>query len=254
MIKTNIRKTLVLCSVIILSACSSSDKDDIAKVPDSSPLAIYNTAKESLTNGNYSRAGELLATLDSRYPFGPLSHQVQLDLIYAYYKSGKEDQAVATIDRFVRLNPNHSDVDYALYMRGLVNQQLEDNTFQSMFGIERSDRDPTKTREAFADFKRLIEEYPESKYVSDARQRMVYLKNRLAKYELMIASYYLKRDAYIAAANRGKYVVEFYPDSSEVQNALELMVFCYEELGMQTLKDNTLKVLKQNFPSSDALN
>ena len=212
--------------------------------------ALYQDAKEKMRQGNFNAATATLSALDSRFPFGPLSHQVQLDLIYSYYKTGKVDQAIATIDRFTRLNPNHSDVDYAIYMRGLTNMDSDNNLFQDLVGIDRSDRDPTHSREAFEDFRRLIQKYPDSKYAADAQKRMLFIKSRLAKYEIAIARFYMRREAYVAAANRGRYVLEYYSDTDHVQEALEIMVECYDQLKLDDLKNNTMKTLKLNYPNS----
>ncbi|WP_416307583.1 outer membrane protein assembly factor BamD [Neptunicella sp. SCSIO 80796] len=235
--------------LIGLSGCSSSPEEDVM-LKNQSPEALYAQAKERMQLGNFNGATETLSALDSRYPFGPFSHQVQLDLIYTYYKTGKTDQAIATIDRFTRLNPNHSDVDYAYYMRGLVNMDVDKNLFQDLVGIDRSDRDPSHSRQAFEDFRTLIEKFPDSKYVADARQRMVYIKSQLAKHEIAIARYYMKRAAYVAAANRGQYVLEYYSDTPQLQEALEIMVECYDQLDLAELKDHALKTLKLNFPDS----
>jgi len=240
-----------ISSVLTLTGCSSSDTEERVVVANQGAQVLYDNAKQQMDNGNFSGAATTLSSLDSRYPFGPLSHQVQLDLIYSYYKSGKPDQTLATIDRFIRLNPNHSDVDYAYYMRGLTNMESDNNLFQELLNIDRSDRDPTRSREAFDDFRGLIERYPNSKYSADARKRMLYIKNRLAGYEISIARFYMRREAFVAAANRGKYVLEHYPDSDKVQQALEIMVACYDQLQLTELKDNVIKTLRLNYPDSD---
>ena len=240
-----------LSSVLALTACSSSDSEEQVVVANIGAQGLYDDAKQQLDSGNFAGASATLSALDSRYPFGPLSHQVQLDLIYSYYKSGKTEQTLATIDRFTRLNPNHSDVDYAYYMRGLTNMESDNNLFQDLFNIDRSDRDPTRSREAFDDFRRLIERYPDSKYAADARKRMLFIKNRLAGYEIAIARFYMRREAFVAAANRGRYVLEHYPDSDQVQQALEIMVACYEQLQLDDLRQNAIKTLKLNYPDSD---
>ncbi|UAA39957.1 outer membrane protein assembly factor BamD [Paraneptunicella aestuarii] len=244
----------ILIILPILTACSSSPDDEDIVIANKGAEALYEDAKRSMEVGNFSQAAATLSALDSRYPFGPLSHQVQLDLIYAYYKSNKTDECLATIDRFIRLNPNHSDVDYAIYMRGLVNMGSDSNFFQDIVGIDRSDRDATQARQAFNDFKGLIEKYPNSRYAADSRKRMGHIKNRLAKYELAVARYYMKRDAYVAAANRGQYVVEQFSDTGHVQEALEIMVECYEQMGLQDLKNNALQTLRLNFPESSYVN
>jgi outer membrane protein assembly factor BamD len=242
---------LSLSTVVLLSACSTTDEDKIAQVKLQGPEASYQEAKQAIVNGNFKGAAEMLSALDSRYPFGALSLQIQLDLIYAYYKSGDSEQALATIDRFIRLNPNHKDVDYAYFMRGLTNMESESNLFHDLLNIDRSDRDPSRSKEAFNDFRRLIDKFPDSKYAKDAKQRMVFIKERLAKYEIAIARFYMRREAYVAAANRGQYVLEYYPDTNQVQPALEIMVAAYDQLGLDELKQNALKILKLNYPNSE---
>lgn len=231
----------------LLAGCSSSDKD---KVPDLPAEKLYQQAQDKLNDSNYASALELLEALDSRYPFGPYSSQVQLDLIYAYYKNGDTVHALANIDRFLRLNPTHKDVDYVYYMRGLTNMQADSNTFHRIFRIDRSDRDPSYARQAFRDFKTLITKYPDSEYLADARARMVSLKNQLSKYDLAVADFYWRRGAWIAAANRGKDIVENYSDTQAVEPALEIMVKSYDKLNMTDLADHARQTLAANFPSN----
>lgn len=250
-INKSVKNWTFVVAAILLGGCSSSPDDQEIVLANRGAQALYEDAKQSMEIGNFNGAATILSALDSRYPFGPLSHQVQLDLIYSYYKTGKSDQTLATIDRFIRLNPNHSDVDYAIYMRGLTNMDSDSNLFQDLAGIDRSDRDPSKSREAFSDFRRLIEKYPNSKYAADSRKRMVFIKNRLAKYEIAVARFYMRRQAYVAAANRGRYVLEYYPDSSQIQAALEIMVECYDQLELDDLKNNALKTLRLNYPDSN---
>ena len=242
---------LLISVLLAVTGCSSSSKEDQVMNANLGAQALYDKARQSMANGNFAAAADSLSALDSRFPFGPLSHQVQLDLVYSYYKSGKIDQTLATIDRFIRLNPNHADVDYAFYMRGLTNMEADNNLFQELVGIDTTDRDPSKSKQAFEDFRRLIQQYQDSKYAADARQRMVFIKNRLASYEISIARFYMRREAFIAAANRGRYVLEYYPDSDQVQQALEIMVSCYDQLELTELRDNAMKTLKLNFPDSE---
>ena len=242
---------LSLVGLFVLGGCSSAPNEELQAVELKGPQAIYASAKAAMKNGSFGGAAQILSDLDSRYPFGELSHQVQLDLIYSYYKSGDSAQALATIDRFLRLNPNHKDVDYAYFMRGLTNMESDDNLFQTLLNIDRSDRDPSASREAFNDFRQLLNKYPESKYATDAQKRMVFIKTRLAKYEIAIARFYMRREAYVAAANRGQYVLEYYPDTVMVQEALEIMVSCYDQLGLEQLKQNAIKILKLNYPESE---
>ncbi|TBX21015.1 outer membrane protein assembly factor BamD [Pseudobowmanella zhangzhouensis] len=246
----NLTRITLISTIALLTACSSSPDKDEPLLKNAGPQTLYTKAKEQLTTGNYNAAVETLSALDSRFPFGPLSHQVQLDLIFAYYKTGKTDQAIATIDRFIRLNPNHSDVDFALHMRGLVNLDADKNLFQEMLGIDRSDRDPSYARQAFEDFRSLIEKFPNSRYAADAKQRMVAIKDRLARYEIEIARFYMERQAWVAAANRGQYVVEYYSDTPHVKDALQIMIECYDQLGLDELKQNARTTLLLNFPDA----
>lgn len=243
----------VLALVLALTGCSSSDVD-IDKVPDRSAQSLFTDAREALDNGLYQQAIQLLSAIDSRFPFGPISHQVQLDLLFAYYKTGNPEQGIALADRFLRLNPTHPNVDYVYYMRALINLATEENLFQDMAGIDRSDRDPTASREAFNDLRKIVDNYPDSKYSADARQRMLAIKSRLAKYELAAVEFYMKRKAYVSAANRARYIVEYFAPSAEVEQALELMITCYDELGLDELKINAKKVLAANYPNNSLIN
>ncbi|WP_206485259.1 outer membrane protein assembly factor BamD [Thalassotalea sp. G2M2-11] len=243
-------KTLFLALILTIVGCSSSDDTEVDKVPDKSAQALFTDAREALDSGLYKKAIQILSAIDSRFPYGPISHQVQLDLIYSYYKSGDSAQGIALADRFLRLNPNHANIDYVYYMRALMNISTEENLFQDLAGIDRSDRDPTASREAFNDLKTIINEYPQSKYAADARKRMLDIKSRLAKYELAVARFYLKREAYASAANRGRYIVKYYNPSLEVEQALEIMIECYDKMGLDDLKSNAMQVLAANYPNN----
>lgn len=169
-------------SLLGLGACSSApDQEDIQRVPNKSAQALYEDAKQTLDSGLYARAIELLSAIDSRYPFGPLSKQVQMDLVYAHYQAGNTEQALATIDRFIRLNPNHKDLDYMYYMRGLVNIKADKNAFQEYFGVDRADRDANRTRVAFTDLSTLLKRFPNSVYAPEAKKRLVWLLNKMAR-------------------------------------------------------------------------
>ncbi|MDP5137526.1 outer membrane protein assembly factor BamD [Rheinheimera baltica] len=240
---------LISMLALTLTACAGKPKD----VPNSTQTAqtMYQQAKEVLDKGLYNRAIEMLSAVENRYPFGPLARQIQLDLIYAYYKAGDVQKALASIDRFIRLNPNHPELDYVYYMRGLSNLQADENALHDAMGINRADRDLASTRQAFDDFKIMISSFPQSKYAAEAKKRMLSIKDTLAQHELLIADYYMRRGAYLAAANRGKYIVEFYRDSVLVEQALEVMVESYDKLGLTKLKEDTYQVLKLNFPQNN---
>jgi len=244
---------MCLALAISIVGCSSSE-NEIDKVPDKSAQALFTDARQALDSGLYKKAIQLLSAIDSRFPYGPISHQVQLDLLYAYYKSGDAAQGIALADRFIRLNPTHQNIDYVYYMKALINIDTETNLFQDLAGIDRSDRDPTASRDAFNDLKKIITNYPDSKYAADAQLRMKSIKSRLAKYELAIARFYLKREAYASAANRGRYVVEYFAPSPEVEEALVIMITCYDKMGLTDLMNNAKQVLAANYPNNPAIN
>lgn len=250
--KLSKRALAAVFTASLLSACSSGpEQTEIERVPNKSAQALYQDARETLDQGLYARAIELLTAIDSRYPFGPFSKQVQMDLVFAHYQTGNTEQALATIDRFIRLNPNHKDLDYMYYMRGLVNIKADENAFQEYFGIDRADRDANRTRVAFTDLSTLVNNYPDSKYAPEAKRRMAWLLNRMARNELKVADYYYEREAYLAAANRGKYVVEHFSQSSYLIPALELMVDSYEKLGLEDLAANARATLALNEAARD---
>jgi len=234
---------------IFIAGCSSK-KSSKPKVADKPPVELYQDAALALESANFEKASEVLEALDSRYPFGPHSDQVQLELIYAYYKRGEMALALANIDKFIRLNPTHKDLDYVYYMRGLTNLTVDDQFFQNLFGIDRFNRDQSYSQRAFKDFNQVLKYYPNSEFAKDARQRMIYIKDRVARYEISIAEWYIKREAYIAAINRSKIVLNNYPDTNSVSAALEIMIQAYDELGLEQPKQNALAVLKLNFPDN----
>ena len=227
---------------LALAGCSSS-KD---QVPDSPPSELYATAQQKLQDGNFKGAITQLEALDNRYPFGPYAQQVQLDLIYAYYKNADLPMAQAAIDRFMRLNPTHPNIDYVLYMKGLTDMALDDSALQGFFGIDRSDRDPEHARAAFRDFSQLLRNWPSSQYATDARKRLVYLKDRLAKYELSVAQFYTKREAYVAVVNRVEQMLKDYPDTQATRTALPLMENAYRKLQLTAQADKVAKIIAAN--------
>ncbi|MBF8999179.1 MULTISPECIES: outer membrane protein assembly factor BamD [Vibrio] len=231
-----------LLAVTLLFGCSSSKK----VVPDVPPSQLYSESQESLQSGNWETAISKLEALDSRYPFGAYSEQVQLNLIYAYYKSDDLAMASAAIERFIRLNPTHPQMDWVLYMRGLTYMAQDSNFMQSLFGIDRSDRDPEPAKSAFADFKKLLERYPNSLYAKDAEKRMFALKNRLADYDLATADFYLRREAWIAAINRCQEIQKTYPDTEAARKSLEIEAKAYKKLGLTKAVQRTEKLIQLN--------
>jgi outer membrane protein assembly factor BamD len=210
---------------------------------------LYGTAKANLDDGNYTKAIELFEKLEARFPYGPYAQQAQLDVAYAYYKDNEPISAVAACDRFIKLHPNHPNVDYAYYLKGLANFIEDEGLLANIGGQDMSERDPRSAKDAFEAFRDLVTRFPDSKYAEDARARMRYLVNALAAHEVHVARYYFKRGAYVAAANRGKYVLEHYQQSPVLEEALEIMANSYDKLGLATARDDALKVLKHNFPN-----
>ncbi len=242
----------VLAVATLLAGCAGNKPADELVNTNQTAQQSYNEAKAVLDSGLYGRAIELLKGMESRFPFGPMARQVQLDLIYAYNQSGDIKQALASIDRFIRLNPNHPDLDYVYYMRGISNLQTDANSFQEFFGIDRADRDIANTKQAFDDFKILTSNYPNSKYAAAAKTQMIVIKEKLVRHELLIADYYSRRGAHLAAANRARYVLETYRDSPLVPQALALMVKSYDQLGLTKLRDDAKAVLQLNFPNQQS--
>lgn len=231
-----------LLALSLLFGCSSSEEI----VPDVPPSELYSEAQQSLQAGNWLTAIERLEALDSRYPFGAYSEQVQLDLIYAYYKNDDLALGLATIERFNRLNPTHNKLDWVLYMRGLTHMAQDRNFMHDLFNMDRSDRDPEPVISAFNDFKRLLERYPNSPYAADAKKRMFALKNRLAAYDLATADFYLRREAWIAAINRAQELQKTFPDTEAARQSLEIQLEAYEQLGLEEQAERTRQLIDLN--------
>ncbi len=231
----------------LLSACAGNDEvyDAVQDLQDA-----YEQAQKSIQSGNYQRGIQILEAIQARYPFSDIARQVQLDLMYAYYKSGAPEVAVEAADTFMRENPIHPRVDYALYIKGLAYFDDEPGILERWFRKDTNKRPPKDVEQAYQSFRRLVERYPASEYAPDARQRIVYLKNRLAAYENWVADYYLRRGAYVAAVNRAKNALEAYNGAEGNAESLRIMIAAYEELGMNDLAADARRVLELNFPGS----
>lgn len=211
---------------------------------------LYAEAKDNLNSGNYERAVKLFETLESRYPFGRYAQQAQLEVAYAYYKDSEPISAIAACDRFIKLHPNHPNVDYAYYLKGLANFNDDLGLLGNLVNQDLSERDPRAARDAFLAFKELVTRFPDSKYAADSTARMTYLVNALASNEVHVAKYYLKRKAWVAAANRAKEVLKTYPEAPALEEALAVMVVAYDKLELVALRDDAQRVLNLNFPGS----
>ncbi|MEH6625114.1 MAG: outer membrane protein assembly factor BamD [Motiliproteus sp.] len=242
-------KALLLATLIgLTSACSLFGLDD-EKFFDIPETELFEEAMSAFETSEWGVAIDKLEMLESRYPFGRYSEQAQLELIYAYYRSSKAPEAIASADRFIRLHPQHDNIDYAYYLRGLTNYEADKSLTTRFLPTDPSERDPGAARDAFGDFSTLLNRYPTSQYAPDARGRMLSLKNQLSAYEIHVARYYIRRGAYIAAANRGRYVVENYQETPSVPDALAVMVLAYTELELHDQASHAQQVLNSNFPN-----
>jgi len=246
----------VLLFILLLSSAGCSffgtDEDDSAR--SWTVDRLYNEAKGALDSGYYSKAVKYYEFLETRFPFGVYGQQSLLDLAYAYHKTEDFDAAISACDRFVRLYPQNPHVDYAYYLRGLVNFGRGRGLTERFLPLDTSQRDTSSALMAFRDFSELARKFPDSEYIPDAEKRMVYLRNLLAQHEVHVANYYMTRGAYVAAANRARFVVETYPRTPSVPDALVLMAKAYKVLEMDDLSSDTLRVLELNYPNHPGLN
>lgn len=247
------KRSLALILVLWLSGCGL-----LPEVQDEtrgwSAQKLYSEAKQEMSEGGYEKAIKYFEALEARYPYGRYAQQAQLEVAYAYFKSNEPVSAVAACDRFIKLHPNHPNVDYAYYLKGLVNFNEDLGLLGVIANQDMSERDPKAARESFESFKELATRFPNSKYAPDAVARMKYLVNALASHEVHAARYYFKRGAYVAVVNRGQYVLQRYPQAPATEEALALMVKSYAALGMNDLRDDTMRVMQKNFPDSSYLN
>jgi outer membrane protein assembly factor BamD len=234
---------------LLLAGCAGKDERDDTLVNNIS--RAYETAQKSMANKNYRRAIQIFENLQARFPFSDLSKQIQLELMYAYYKSNQQDQAIDAADQFMRENPTHARYDYALYIKALSYFERDPGILERTFKRDVTRRPPRDGTLAFSLLKRLVDRYPASPYAPDAQQRMVYLKNRLAAYENNVARFYIRQGAYVAALNRAKNALEEYNGADSSKDSLDIMIEAYEGLGMTELAADVRKVRDSNFPSGD---
>jgi outer membrane protein assembly factor BamD len=239
---------LLVGSVIALAGCSSPPAVD----PNSSAAVeqLYADAKDDISSGSYDRAIKTLERIEGRAAGTLLAQQATLDMAYAQYRSGEKAAALTTLERFIKLHPSSPALDYALYLRGIVNFNDNLGILGSLAQQDLSERDQQASRDAYQAFRQLVSQFPQSRYADDARTRMDYIVNALAGYEVHVARYYLRRGAFLAAANRAQQVVQEYPQTPSNEEALFIMQLSYERLGLEQLRADTERVLKQNFPST----
>ena len=243
-------RILVLTTAALLLALSGCGGNPRRPVGDAEKL--YEMAKKASDNGNYKDAITYYEQLEARFPFSNPARQGQLDLMYAYYKNREPESAIDQADQFIRENPAHPRVDYAYYIKGLTQFERNPNFLERWFNADLTERPPIDARKSFQAFQTLVERFPNSEYVEDSRRRMIFLRNRLAAYEVYVADYYLKRGAWVGAINRSKYCIENYDGAPQVKRALEIMAQSYHRLGMEDLAADSEKVLKENYASADA--
>ena len=233
-----------------LAACSSTGDEKYDETRDWSAERLYTEAKSELLGNSYKKAIEYYQKLEARYPYGKYAQQAKLEMAYAYYKDDEPVLALAEADRFMKLYPEHPSVDYAYYLKGLVNFNEDLGVLGGVANQDMSERDPKAATESFEAFRELVERFPNSRYAPDAYARMRYLVNTLAKNEVRVAYYYLRRKAYIAAVNRAQFVLTNYPKTPAVEPALMVMIKAYDAMGLAELRDDTQRLLKLNYPDS----
>ena len=239
---------LLSLMMVLLAACSGNEELELPPGANSSEYELYQEAQRYLKNKNYELAVQALQLLESRYPFGRFAEQAQLELVYAHYNNYEHEAAIEAADRFIRLHPQHPSIDYAYYMKGLAAYTANQGLFDRFLPSDVTRRDVSHAREAFAEFAQLLSRYPDSSHAPDARARMVHLRNLLARAEINVANYYFQRGAYLAATNRGRYVVENFPHTPAVADGLAVMVQGYLLLDLEELAQDSLDVLVLNYP------
>ena len=237
---------LVILTGLVLASCAGNDEkaDEVQNVSDA-----YTKAQEAIAQSNYRRGIQIFEAIQARFPFSELSRKIQLELMHAYYSSGQREQAIDAADTFMRENPTHPSVDYALYIKALSYFETGPGMLERWFRKDTTKRPPKELELSYATLRRLVERFPASEYAPDAEQRMVYIKNRLAQYENHVADYYYRRGAYVAALRRAKSALEQFNGAEGNMRSLQIMANSYDKLGMTDLADDARRVLAANFPN-----
>lgn len=241
----------LVATLTLASGCTSTGHSQLKQLTESQ---YYQEAHKAMDSDNYLQAIDRLQELESRYPFGRYGEQAQLELIYCYYQTQDFEAARITAQRFIKLHPDHPKLDYAYYMKGLAAYSVDRGFLERFIPTDFSERDMGPARQSFDDFNTLIKLFPESRYSADARQRMIYLRNLIAAYQLSVADYYMKRRAYVSVAKRAAYVIKNFDKTPVQEKALILQIEAYQELKLDDLADKSIAVLKNNFPDSASLN
>lgn len=243
----------VLSLVLVLTLAGCGSFADPTK--DWTAEQLYNEAKDRMEGNNWDDAIKLLETLQGRYPYGRYAEQAQLEIAYAQYKHEEPALALAACDRFIRQYPTHPNVDYAYYLKGVINFHGERSLMNWLIGSDDDlhDRDVKATRESYEAFREVVQRFPNSRYADDARAHMVYQFDVMARYEASVAEFYYRHAAYVAAVNRAKYTLENFPRTSATEDALGIQAMSYKKMGMKQLADDTVRILSRNFPNSHYL-
>ncbi len=249
-VKLSVVPSLLLATAALLAGCSSTPDD---KTSAWSPNKLYAEAKDELNSGAYDKAIPLFEKLEGRAAGTPLAQQAQLEKAYAHFKAGDQAQAEATLERFIKLHPASPALDYALYLKGIVNFNDNLGAFAFLSRQDLSERDQKAAKQSFEAFKELVARFPDSRYAPDAKARMTYIVNSLAQYEVHVARYYYSRGAYVAAINRAQSALTDYQNVPALEEALFIMVRSYDALGMNQLRDDTKRVMDSSYPRSSYL-
>ncbi|MGD9952907.1 MAG: outer membrane protein assembly factor BamD [Burkholderiales bacterium] len=239
---------LLAAAALLVAGCAAPEAQD--ETTSWSVERLYGEARDAMGDRDWSRAIQLLEKLEARFPYGRFAQQAQLDVAWAHWKFDERGSALAAIERFIKLYPNHETLDYAYYLKGLINFTEDQGLLAILSDPDLAERDPRAAREAFAAFREVVTRFPDSRYAADSAARMRYLVNSLARHEVHVARWYMKREAYVAAVNRAQYAVSTYPESPAVEEALFVMMQAYEALGLKDLRDDAERVLRRNFPES----
>jgi len=242
------RGVLVLCiALLAVAAAGCHSRKEKANLKET-PASLYAKAHKALIGYDFNTAIKTYEHLTASFPFSDEARQARLDLIYAYYRANEGESATDAADTFIRENPTHPRVDYAYYIKGLVDFEKQPNAIESLFRADLTKRPPSSARKAYAAFKTVVDQYPKSEYAPDSLQRMVYLRDRLAAYEVHVARFYYKRNAFVGAAQRARAAIEQYDGSPSTREALTILISCYDRLGLPELAAQSRQVYAANFP------
>jgi outer membrane protein assembly factor BamD len=244
--RTRILVLTTAALLAVLAGCGGTPRQQIGNAEK-----LYELAKKASDNGNYKDSITYYEQLEARFPFSNPARQGQLDLMYAYYKNREPESAIDQADQFIRENPAHPRIDYAYYIKGLTQFERNPNFLERWFNADLTERPPIDARKSFQAFQTILERFPNSQYAEDSQRRMIFLRNRLASYEVYVADYYLKRGAWVGAINRAKYAIETYDGAPQIKRALEIMAQSYHKLGMDDLAADSERVLKENYSNPD---